>query len=452
MIDQSIHTDTTPGSLPRVLCVDDEPNILSSLRRLFRGKGFDIRTAESAAAGLAMLEQEAADLVISDMRMPEMDGARFLEQVRLRWPDSIRLLLTGHSDIGAIIDAINRGEIYRYITKPWDDEDILLIVRQALEHRALSLEKNRLETLASRQNEELQVLNASLEAKVELRTREISVTNESLHSANEKLKASFVASIKAFSHLIEMRAGYLAGHSRRVADLARRLAQKLELDNAQVQEIFIAGLLHEIGKLGFSDELLGTPVAIMKPHQLEAYRKHPVQAAQVLAAIPDLKGAANIIGTQLEHFDGTGVPGRLTGQAIPIGARILSLASDYDNMQIGALTQRRLTAEEARSIVVQSSEKLYDPNVVAALEELLGAVARQAEHAASEPQAIQETPISTRNLHVGMVLSRNLISDGGLRMLSAGHLLDEHMIQKIMDFEQRCGVRLTPYIRVDQMA
>jgi response regulator RpfG family c-di-GMP phosphodiesterase len=452
MIDKSTGTDTALGRLPKVLCVDDEPNILSSLRRLFRGKGFDIRTAESAAAGLAMLEQEAADLVISDMRMPEMDGARFLEQVRLRWPDSIRLLLTGHSDIAAIIDAINRGEIYRYITKPWDDDDILLIVRQALEHRALGLEKNRLEALTSRQNEELKVLNASLEAKVDLRTREISVTNESLHSANEKLKASFVASIKAFSHLIEMRAGYLAGHSRRVADLARRLAQKLELDSVQVQEIFIAGLLHEIGKLGFSDELLGTPVAVMKPNQLEAYRKHPVHAEQVLAAIPDLKGTANIIGTQLEHFDGTGVPSRLAGEAIPIGARILSLASDYDNMQIGALTQRRLSAEEARSIVVQSSEKLYDPNVVAALGELLGAAAREAERNAAEPQVVQETPINTSNLHAGMVLSRNLISDSGLLMLSAGHLLDEHLIRKIKDFERRCGVQLTPYIRVDQMA
>jgi response regulator RpfG family c-di-GMP phosphodiesterase len=273
-----------------------------------------------------------------------------------------------------------------------------------------------------------------------------------LHSANEKLKASFVASIKAFSHLIEMRAGYLAGHSRRVADLARRLAQKLELDSVQVQEIFIAGLLHEIGKLGFSDELLGTPVAVMKPNQLEAYRKHPVHAEQVLAAIPDLKGTANIIGTQLEHFDGTGVPSRLAGEAIPIGARILSLASDYDNMQIGALTQRRLSAEEARSIVVQSSEKLYDPNVVAALGELLGAAAREAERNAAEPQVVQETPINTSNLHAGMVLSRNLISDSGLLMLSAGHLLDEHLIRKIMDFERRCGVQLTPYIRVDQMA
>src|ERR1039457_901732 len=108
----------------RILCVDDEPNILSSLRRLFRANGYQVLLAEGGAAGLKVLEAESVDLVISDMRMPEMDGARFLEHVRSRWPDSIRLLLTGYADIQSILDAINRGEIYRYITKPWDDNDI----------------------------------------------------------------------------------------------------------------------------------------------------------------------------------------------------------------------------------------------------------------------------------------------------------------------------------------
>ncbi|MGE5622881.1 MAG: response regulator, partial [Bacillota bacterium] len=119
--------DAAPDKTARILFVDDEQNILASLRRLFRTQGFQVMTADSAKAGLSMLETEAVDLVISDMRMPEMDGARFLEQVRRRWPDTIRILLTGYSDIQSIMDAINRGEIYRYITKPWDDNDIVLV-------------------------------------------------------------------------------------------------------------------------------------------------------------------------------------------------------------------------------------------------------------------------------------------------------------------------------------
>jgi len=435
-------TDTGETKLPTILCVDDEPNILSSLRRLFRTKGFQVRIAEGGKAGLTLLETETVDLVISDMRMPEMDGAQFLEQVRSRWPDTVRLLLTGYSDITSVIEAINRGEIYRYITKPWDDNDIVLIVRQALERKALELEKKRLEALSIRQNEELKALNASLEAKVEARTAQLSVANDSLQSANEKLKTSFVTSIKVFSTLIEMRGGNLSGHSRRVADLSRRIAQKLQLDSKQVQEIFVAGLLHEIGKVGFADELLSTPVAMMKPPQMDAYRKHAVQAEQLLLPLQDLRGASEIISAQFERFDGTGFPERLAEDKIPIGARILTLASDFDNMQIGTLTQRHLTPEEARIIIVHSSGKRYDPNVVTAFVEVLGGASREE----AEKERISEMAVIARDLQVGMVLSRDLITPNGLLMLSADHVLDARIISRIINFEKSGGMQLIAYI------
>src|SRR5487761_2120818 len=122
-----------------LLFVDDEVNILSSLKRLFRPGGYRIFTAESGAQGLEILQHEAVDLVVSDMRMPEMNGAKFLEQVNARWPDTIRILLTGHAEIGATIDAINKGHIYRYISKPWEDNDILLAIKQALHQKKLEL-------------------------------------------------------------------------------------------------------------------------------------------------------------------------------------------------------------------------------------------------------------------------------------------------------------------------
>lgn len=441
---------TAPGSVeaiaPTILCVDDEPNILSALRRLFRSKGFQVRIAESGKAGLALMETEAVDLVISDMRMPEMDGTQFLEHVRERWPDTVRLLHTGYADVTSIIGAINRGEIYRYITKPWDDNDIVLIVRQALERKALEQEKKRLEALALRQNEELKELNVSLEAKVAARTAELSVANESLLGANERLKASFVTSIKVFSTVIEMRGGNLAGHSRRVADLSRRIAQKLQLDSKQVQEIFVAGLLHEIGKVGFADELLTTPVAMMKPPQLDAYRKHTVQAEQLLLPLQELRNASEIITAQFERFDGTGFPERLAQDKIPIGARILTLASDYDNMQIGTLTQRQLNPEEAKILIVHSSGKRYDPVVVTAFVELLSGASR----AETEKERISEMAVIARDLQAGMVLSRDLITPSGLLMLSADHVLDARIISRIVNFEKSGGMQLTAYIRQDR--
>ena len=105
-------------SNPAILCVDDEPNVLSALSRLFRAHGMTVRVAESGAAGVALLEESAADVVISDMRMPGMNGADFLQVVRERWPETVRILLTGQADAASIIDAVNQGEISRYITKP----------------------------------------------------------------------------------------------------------------------------------------------------------------------------------------------------------------------------------------------------------------------------------------------------------------------------------------------
>jgi response regulator RpfG family c-di-GMP phosphodiesterase len=128
-----------------LLFVDDEENILSSLKRLFRPHGYAVLTATSGERGLELLGQHPVDLVISDMRMPEMDGAQFLERVRRDWPDTVRILLTGYADISSTVAAINRGEIYRYISKPWEDNDVVLVVKQALERKMLEREKKRLE-------------------------------------------------------------------------------------------------------------------------------------------------------------------------------------------------------------------------------------------------------------------------------------------------------------------
>jgi len=201
-----------------VLFVDDEANILSSLKRLFRPLGYRIFTAEGGAAGLQVFEQNPIDLVISDMRMPEMNGAEFLEKIRAKWPDAVRILLTGYADVGSTIAAINKGEIYRYIAKPWDDNDIVLTVKHALERKNLELEKQRLEALTLKQNEALKDINANLEAKVRDRTEEVRQTMGFLEVAHKKLKESYLISLKVFSNLMELREGAIAGHSRRVAD------------------------------------------------------------------------------------------------------------------------------------------------------------------------------------------------------------------------------------------
>ena len=429
-------------SAPVILCVDDEPNILSALRRLFRAQGYQVRIAEGGAAALQVLENEAIDLVISDMRMPVMDGAQFLQQVRTHWPDTVRLLLTGYADVQSIIDAINRGEIYRYITKPWDEHDMVLQVRHALERKALEAEKHRLELLAQRQNEELRALNASLEQRVVQRTAELGAAHDDLLQANAHLKAGYVTTLKVFSTLIEMRGGQLAGHSRRVAELAQRMAVRIGLDAQQVQEVFVAALLHEIGKLGFSDALLATPVALMNSKLLGEYRQHAVRGEQLLMPLQDLRAAAACVGAQLERFDGTGFPKQLFEQAIPQGARILAVASDYDNLQLGVLTERKLSAGEAKTTIQNGRQKRYDPRAVDAFVAVMQGVANEK----PDQALITEMSVDASALAPGMVLARDLIAPSGLLMLSAGHAFDARLIQKVRDFERSNRLTVTAFV------
>jgi response regulator RpfG family c-di-GMP phosphodiesterase len=239
-----------------------------------------------------------------------------------------------------------------------------------------------------------------------------------------------------------MRGGNLSGHSRRVADLCRRLSAKLQIDSKLAQEIFVAALLHEIGKVGFSDELLQTPVASMTPVQLDAYRKHTVQAEQLLMPLPDLRGATEIITAQFERFDGTGFPTKAAGGAIPVGARILALASDFDSLQIGTLAPRPITPDEAKIIIVHSSGKRYDPEVVDAFVHLLGG----SDKAESEKQGLEERQVTSGEMEAGMVLTRDLVTPNGLLMLAADHALDNRLIQKIKDFEKSLEIRITAYI------
>lgn len=435
------------ASAPRILCVDDEPNILAALRRVFKDSGYSVRIADSAATALRVLESEPVDLVIADMHMPQLDGARFLAQVRERWPQTVRILLTGQADPELIAEAVNTAGIYRYIAKPWDDADIVLQVRLALEHRAFELERVQLEQIALARAEELKAVNASLEQNV-------SASKDELAQANLRLKSNFIVTLKVFSSLIETRRKSMVGHSRRVAELAHKLALRLELEPALVHEVFVAGLLHDVGKLGFTDELLDRPVAEMTGHQLQLYRQHPARAEQLLMPLQDLRGAAASIGAQMERFDGTGFPRQLQGRAILVGARILAVCSDYDNLQIGVLAPRLFMPREALIVIEGSAGKRYDPWIVEAFSALIRdkpvRTANDNQAVAVDPQPADDDDdvlIDSNDLEVKMVLSRDLISPSGLMMLPAGHSVDRRLIQKIREFEKTDNTKLAIYIK-----
>lgn len=418
----SLGADEVPAW--RVLCVDDEANILSALRRLFRPCGYVVTVAASGEEGLAILDQTPFDLVISDMRMPGMSGAQFLEEVSTRWPDTMRLLLTGYADIDSTIDAVNKGRIFHYVSKPWDDKALLLIVRHALERKQLERDKARLEALTARQNEELKDVNASLELKVMERTVE-------LRKANEHIKASFITSIKVFANLIELREGAIGGHSRRVAELARKLAKCAGMDAAAVQDVFLAGLLHDIGKIGLPDTLLSRAVAEMSGPELLRYRKHPQAGEHALMALSELAQAARLVRSHHERFDGKGYPDGLAGEQIPLGARIVAVANDYDGLQIGTLAARKRTAREALELLEAGRGRSYDPGVLDLFLEVV---------AESERDDLKEVGLSVARLMPGMILSRDLVTRQGYLLLATDFVLTAGIIRQIQEYASQEGL------------
>lgn len=428
-------TDTTnPGW--KILCVDDEPNILSALRRLFRQAGYQVFTANSGAEGLQLLAQESIDLIISDMRMPEMDGATFLGHARERWPETIRILLTGYADIASTVAAINKGEIYRYIAKPWDDADVLVTVRHAFERKALELEKLRLEKLTLEQNEALRELNATLEQKVEQRTAE-------LRRAHDKLKISFLTSIKVFSNLIDMREKTVAGHSRRVAELSRKIATQMQQPAETAQHIFIAGLLHDIGKIGFPDQLLRKPHTQMSSDELALLHQHPASGEMALMSLEEIRPAAILLRHHHERFDGKGYPDGLAGQRIPLGARILALANDFDALQIGTVTGKPMDAESAKANILEGRWTRYDPEVVDAFIQITGPL---------QAPVATDVGLNAADLIPGMVLARDLLNPNGLLLLGADHALTPKMIRLIHELAKAQNDEMTVYVTRDSVS
>jgi response regulator RpfG family c-di-GMP phosphodiesterase len=430
---------------PTLLFVDDEPGILSSLRRLFRPHGYRIFIAGGGAAGLEILEKEQIDLVISDMRMPEMDGAAFLKEVRGRWPNVMRILLTGYADISSTVAAINQGEIYRYISKPWDDNEIVSVVREAIERNNLKLENERLTALTQAQNDALKALNASLEQKVAERTAELRQALAFVEQAHGELKKSFLTSVQVFAGLIELRSGsvgtQIAGHGRRVAEHARSVAQRLGLSDGEVQNIMLAGLLHDVGKLGLPDELLGKAFNALGAEHRAQVMKHPLIGQNVLMGIDKFKEAALLVRHHHECYDGSGYPDRLAGIAIPQGSRILQVANEYDSLQIGTLVQRPLKPAEAMRFLVENRGKRYDPVVVDTFLKLI-----------SETQDTGPVELPLRSMHLkpGMVLTRDLNHGDGYMLLAKGSVLTAEIIAKLLKMEHSEQQKLTLHIRQEE--
>jgi len=422
-----------------ILFVDDEKNILSSLKRLFRPVIDKIFIAESGAKGLEILNEESVDIIVSDMRMPEMDGAEFLEKVTEQWPDTVRILLTGYADITSTINAVNKGNIYRYVSKPWEDNDLKITIKQAMETKFLEQERLRLQKLSEKQNEELKELNQNLEEKVEQRTEQLRQTMTELESTHANLKKSYISTVKVFSNLIELREGTVAGYSRKVAEQSTKIAKKLGMNAEETEHVLVAGLLMDIGLIGLPDKLIQKPYGELSGDEKTRYHKHPIMGEASLMALEPLNEAAKLIRSHHENFDGRGYPDRIKADAIPLGSRILSLVSDYQSLLNGTFSKTPVTTKQILDYIKVNRKKRYDPEVVDIFFTLLSQ-----EDLAAKDDFIT---VMTGGLEEGMVLARDIINQDGILLLATGQALSDNLIERIRKFEISLDEDIVVYVK-----
>jgi len=430
-----------------ILCVDDEPNVVSALARVFHRERYRVLTAGSAREALEILERQPADVVVSDMRMPEMDGVAFLEEVSLRWPHVARILLTGYNDLSTAVAAINRGEIFRYLFKPWDDAEMRLTVRQALERQETEKERRHRHDLARRRVASLAVSNDDLEERVADRTEELRRAEASLRRTHTALEAAYVTTVRLFASLAETGVDPNRGHGRRVADDAQLMALKLGFDPMSARNVLFAGLLHEIGRVALPRPLRAKPDDWLTDEEAVLVRGHPLVSEAMLMGLPPLHDAAKLVRHHHERYDGAGYPDGLKGEEIPMGARIVAVASDFHALCAGTLTGEATPGDQAAAFVIEQKDFRYDPVCVDAFMSITGRDKETGRRL--QDGTPQEVVLHPDGLRPGMVLAADLMTDQGVVLLTRHRALDQSLIDQLREFEREAGWSLQVLIAPD---
>ena len=339
-----------------VLLVDDEEGILNTLRRSLRKEAYKVVTASSGEEALDIIMEREIAVIVTDERMPGMGGVAVLKGVRDYSPDTFRILLTGHADVQILTEAINRGEVHRYFTKPWDDLKLALQIRDGVQRYEFITENRRLNGIAVKQRDELRSINATLEEKVRQRTAE-------LEEKQSVLKRSYLETIEALAFAVDEKDPYTHFHSRRVTELCGLISRGMALSDTKLEKIKIAGLLHDIGKIGIKDSILLKPGKLTR-EEFEEIKTHPLRSAKILEPISDLREIIPAIRHHHEKFDGSGYPDGLKGLEIPLEARIMAVADAYDAMTSNRAYRKSMGHPVAVSRIREGSGRHFDPMIV----------------------------------------------------------------------------------------
>jgi response regulator RpfG family c-di-GMP phosphodiesterase len=329
-----------------VLFVDDDSAVRTSFKRLLDHAKIPVDLATDGHEALAFLDRDPSGyaVVVTDFWMPGMDGVSLLRRASSIAPSATRILMSGALDLPHVMQAVNAGGIYQVISKPWNNSEMISVMRRARERASLEIENERLMHALTDRNGQLECLNSELDHQVMQRTANL---------------------LDGLISALDLRDTETQWHSRRVSAYARRLADALGIFGQEAIDIEYGALLHDIGKIGIPDAILRKPEALTEDEWI-VMRTHPKLGYDLLKGIEFLKQAALVPLHHHERFDGTGYPQRLKEEQIYIGARIFSVADALDVITTNRPYRRARTFDFAREEIARCSGTQFDPAVAAA--------------------------------------------------------------------------------------
>lgn len=400
-------------SLP-ILIVDDEEIILAALQEILRRAGYEAVTFTDPLAAVAELQRRQFCVVITDQTMPGLSGLELLAEARKAQPFATRILITAVLSLDTVIEAINKGEIFRFIVKPWLREEFLATVQNAVQRYELICQNSHLQSSTQAMNEQLVELNRALEQQIKL----VAQRNQQLAEMNTALEQNLVRSMELCVYTMQTFYPSLGSQTRRVAEICKSVAQLLKLPPEDRRALEYSALLHDIGLVGVQRHIIRKwheerePLSAAERALIE---QHPILGQELTAFSSSLEQVGKIIRAHHEHYDGSGYPDRLVGENIPWLARLLAVAV--------AFASDPLTSPEAAEKIKRAAGTKYDPEAVRVFLRALTLtnVTRK------------EREVQLAELRPGMVLARSIYTTYGLVLIPEGQQLNTTYIEKLLN-------------------
>lgn len=421
-----------------VLFVDDEQPILSALKRAFYGMDqYVCHFANSPMAALEVLTKTRIAVMVSDHKMPQMTGAEFLARVKDKRPDTVRIMLTGQADLTAVQDAINRGEIFRFLLKPWNDAELKHCVAEAAQLH-LDLMSQRVPNQSAGDGPTQKVL----EDQIALRTQQLADALYTARSLRDMFEQTLYAATSAMCWLVEMARPELGRHCRNVAEVAVALGKLMNLSERDLRKVEMAGRLHDCGKLSIPAYLSDKSPREYNSRELDLYRTHPGSGAELFRTIEELEDVREIIRTHHERFDGSGFPEGLRGARISLLAYLVGIANEYDHLMNKPSPSPEFRYQFAYETLSEMADKQFPAVVVQTCLDYA--------HAANVHQgSAHQAKVGLSDLIPNSVLSRDIYTRTGCLLLAQGSRLTNQNIARIRSIARLDPIAGDIFVSVD---